>query len=44
MESIAAIVLAAGDGKRMNSAVRKQYLTLGGKPVLFFFFESFRGE
>lgn len=41
MESIAAIVLAAGDGKRMNSAVRKQYLTLGGKPVLFFSLKAF---
>lgn len=41
MESIAAIVLAAGAGKRMNSAVRKQYLTLGGKPVLFFSLKAF---
>ena len=33
-EKITAIVLAAGRGKRMNSKVQKQFLELGGKPVL----------
>lgn len=31
-----AIVLAAGRGKRMNSLVRKQYLLLQGRPVLYY--------
>ncbi len=30
-----AIVLAAGQGKRMNADVQKQYLMLGDKPVLY---------
>ncbi|MDO4454033.1 MAG: 2-C-methyl-D-erythritol 4-phosphate cytidylyltransferase [Eubacteriales bacterium] len=35
-EKHTAIVLAAGKGKRMNSAVQKQYLLIHGKPVLFY--------
>jgi len=31
-----AILLAAGSGKRMNSATAKQFLLLGGKPVLWY--------
>ncbi len=31
---ISAIILAAGKGKRMNNAVRKQYLHIAGQPVL----------
>lgn len=31
-----AIVLAAGQGKRMKSDVHKQYLSVGDKPVLFY--------
>lgn len=31
-----AIVLAAGNGKRMKSAVAKQYMRLGGKPLLWY--------
>lgn len=31
-----AIVLAAGQGKRMQSDVHKQYLLMGDKPVLFY--------
>ena len=30
-----AIVLAAGSGKRMNSDIKKQYMMLAGKPVLY---------
>lgn len=36
-----AIVLAAGRGKRMNSKVAKQYLTLLGKPVLYYALQCF---
>lgn len=36
MSKTAAIVLAAGQGKRMNSKVAKQYLVLEGKPVLYY--------
>ncbi len=40
-EKVAAIVLAAGRGSRMNSDIHKQYLDLGGKPVLFYSLETF---
>lgn len=35
-QKITAIVLAAGQGKRMNSNVRKQFMLLKGKPVLYY--------
>jgi len=38
---VTAIVLAAGKGSRMNSDIPKQYLTLLGKPVLFYSLQSF---
>lgn len=41
MEKTTAIVLAAGRGSRMNSAIPKQYLTLLGKPVLFYSLQAF---
>lgn len=37
-----AVVLAAGAGKRMNSAVAKQYLLLDGKPVLWYALQTFQ--
>lgn len=37
-----AIVLAAGSGKRMGTKVHKQYLLLGGKPVLYYSLETFQ--
>lgn len=40
MKSVA-IVLAAGSGKRMGTAVKKQYLDVGGHPVLFYSLEAF---
>ena len=36
-----AIVLAAGQGKRMNSTVRKQYLLIQEKPVLYYTLKAF---
>lgn len=36
-----AIVLAAGRGKRMNSKVAKQYLTIQDKPVLYYSLKQF---
>lgn len=38
---ISAIVLAGGVGKRMGSDVSKQYLEIGGKPVLYYSVEAF---
>ena len=38
---VVAIVLAAGKGSRMNSTIPKQYLTLLGKPVLFYSLQAF---
>lgn len=36
-----AVVLAAGQGKRMNAKVAKQYLLLKEKPILFYALEAF---
>lgn len=35
-ETCTAIVLAAGQGKRMGTKVQKQYLEIDGKPVLYY--------
>lgn len=40
-EHTTAIVLAAGQGKRMQSKVHKQYLLLQDKPVLFYALKAF---
>ncbi len=37
-----AIVLAAGQGKRMGTKVQKQYLEICGKPVLFYSLDVFQ--
>ncbi|MDO5135383.1 MAG: 2-C-methyl-D-erythritol 4-phosphate cytidylyltransferase [Eubacteriales bacterium] len=42
MEGCTAIVLAAGQGKRMNSKVHKQYLEIGGYPVLYYSLRCFQ--
>lgn len=39
---ITAIVLAAGQGKRMNSKLAKQYMLLGEKPVLYYSLKAFQ--
>lgn len=36
-----AIILAAGQGKRMNSAVHKQYLLIDNRPVLYYSLKAF---
>ncbi len=36
-----AIVLAAGQGKRMGTKTQKQYLEIGGKPVLYYSLRAF---
>ena len=36
-----AIVLAAGRGKRMGSDIPKQYLQLGGYPILYYSLKTF---
>ena len=40
-EYCTAIVLAAGSGKRMGTKVHKQYLLMGGKPVLYYSLRAF---
>ena len=41
MEQCTAIVLAAGAGKRMQSAVAKQYMLLDGKPIIWYALKAF---
>ena len=40
-ETCTAIVLAAGQGKRMGTKVQKQYLEIDGKPVLYYSLYAF---
>lgn len=37
-----AMILAAGSGKRMNSATKKQYLSIKNKPILVWTMEAFQ--
>ncbi len=41
MSKVTAIVLAAGQGKRMNSSVAKQFLILHDKPVVYYSLKAF---
>ncbi len=36
-----AVVLAAGSGSRMNSDVKKQYMEIGGKPLIYYSIKAF---
>lgn len=36
-----AVVLAAGSGSRMNSDVKKQYMKIGGKPMIYYSLKAF---
>lgn len=38
---VAAIILAAGKGARMESPVHKQYMEVGGKPLLYYSLSAF---
>lgn len=38
---VTAVILAAGDGKRMNTPVAKQFLLLEDKPVLYYSIKAF---
>ncbi len=40
-EKCTAVVLAAGRGKRMGTEIQKQYLEIGGKPVLYYSLDVF---
>lgn len=39
-----AIVLAGGKGRRMNSRIQKQYLSLAGKPLILYSLEAFENS
>ena len=41
-EKCTAIVLAAGQGKRMGTSIQKQYLHISGKPVLYYALQTFQ--
>ena len=36
-----AIILAAGSGSRMKSDVKKQYINIGGKPLIYYSIKAF---
>ena len=39
-----AIVLAAGSGSRMQTDVKKQYMEIGGKPLIYYSLKAFEGS
>ena len=42
MSKVTAIILAAGYGKRMNSAIAKQYMMLANRPILYYTMKAFQ--
>ena len=40
-KKITAVVLAGGRGKRMESEISKQFLELGGNPILYYALNTF---
>ena len=40
-ERCTAIVLAAGQGRRMKSKIKKQFLNIAGKPIVYYSLECF---
>ena len=43
-KKVAAVCLAAGQGKRMESKVQKQYLLIEDKPVLYYALKAFQNS
>lgn len=41
-ERTLAVLLAAGSGKRMESKTKKQYMLIGGKPVIYYSLKTFQ--
>ena len=41
-KSCTAIVLSAGQGKRMGTKIQKQYIELEGKPIIYYALETFQ--
>ena len=39
-----AVVLAGGSGSRMHADVKKQYMLIGGKPVLYYSLQVFQNR
>ena len=42
-KKIGAVILAGGQGRRMNSQVQKQYMMLAGRPLIAYALEAFEG-
>ena len=40
-EKVTAVVLAAGQGRRMESEIQKQYMEVNGKPLIFYALNAF---
>lgn len=40
-EKVTAVVLAAGQGRRMESEIQKQYMEVKGKPLIFYALDAF---
>lgn len=43
-KKITAIILAAGQGKRMESKIHKQYMELAGKPLIWYALQAFENS
>ena len=44
MENITAIILAAGSGSRMNSKIKKQFMEINGKPIIWYSLFAFENN
>lgn len=44
MAKVSAIVLSAGKGRRMNSDIAKQYILIGGKPIIYYSIAAFENS
>lgn len=43
-DKVTAVVLAAGQGRRMESEIQKQYMEVGGKPLIFYALDAFENS